>query len=82
MADVIHIAHLLPGRDSEGKIWKLLEPETARRAQEENFEALISALENEFRKVAPGLPVAEGEERAVLVGLVTDGENSCKLKTI
>ncbi len=80
MADVIHIAHLLPGRDSEGKIWKLLEPETARRAQEENFEALITALEDEFRKVAPGLPVAEGEERAVLVGLVTDGENSWQVE--
>ncbi|CAN5700207.1 GTPase HflX [soil metagenome] len=80
MADVIHIAHLLPGRDSEGKIWKLLEPETARRAQEENFESLITALEDEFRKVAPGLPVAEGEERAVLVGLVTDGENSWQVE--
>lgn len=80
MADVVHIAHLLPGRDSEGKIWKLLEPETARRAQEENFEALITALEDEFRKVAPGLPVAEGEERAVLVGLVTDGENSWQVE--
>ncbi len=80
MADVIHIAHLLPGRDSEGKIWKLLEPETARRAEKENFEALISALEDEFRKVAPGLPVAEGEERAVLVGLVTDGENSWQVE--
>ncbi len=80
MADVIHIAHLLPGRDSEGKIWKLLQPETARRAQEEDFEALITALEDEFRKVAPGLPVAEGEERAVLVGLVTDGENSWQVE--
>lgn len=80
MADVIHIAHLLPGRDSEGKIWKLLEPETARRAQEESFEALIGALEDEFRKVAPGLPVAEGEERAVLVGLVSDGENSWQVE--
>lgn len=80
MADVIHIAHLLPGRDSEGKIWKLLEPETARKAQEESFEALIGALEDEFRKVAPGLPVAEGEERAVLVGLVTDGENSWQVE--
>jgi GTPase len=80
MADVIHIAHLLPGRDSEGKIWKLLPPETSRRAQEEDFEALISALEDEFRKVAPGLPVAEGEERAVLVGLITDGENSWQVE--
>jgi GTPase len=80
MADVIHIAHLLPGRDSEGRIWKVLEPETARKAEKENFEALISALEDEFRKVAPGLPVAEGEERAVLVGLITDGENSWQVE--
>lgn len=80
MADAVSICHLLPGRDSEGKIWKILPPETVRRAQDENFEALISALEDEFRQIAPGLPVADGEERAVLVGLVTDGENSWQVE--
>lgn len=73
VADVIHIAHLMPGRDSEGKLWKLLPPLTARGAQEDNFEKMIAALEEEFRAHAPGLQVRDGEERAILVGLVCDG---------
>ncbi|HEY9712949.1 MAG TPA: hypothetical protein V6C72_05745, partial [Chroococcales cyanobacterium] len=80
MADAVHIAHLLPGRDSEGKLWKLLAPETARKAQEEDFEELISALEDEFREQAPGLQVAEGEERAILVDLITDGINAWEVE--
>src|SRR5262249_26306922 len=32
-ADAVHIAHLMPSRDGEGKLWKLLEPCTARKAQ-------------------------------------------------
>ncbi|MBX9953269.1 MAG: GTPase HflX [Candidatus Obscuribacterales bacterium] len=74
-ADVVHIAHILPGRDSEGQLWKLFPPMTARRAQEEDFEELIQALENEFRREAPGLQVAKGEERAILVGLISEGQN-------
>lgn len=80
MADVIHIAHLLPSRDSDGKIWKLLPPSTARKAQEEDFEELIEALEDEFRKLAPGLPVAKGEERAVLVGLISEGTDAWQME--
>ena len=80
MADQIHIAHLLPGRDSEGKLWKVLPAATARKTQEDDFEELITALEDEFRKLAPGLPVAEGEERAILVGLITDGANSWQVE--
>jgi GTP-binding protein HflX len=80
MADQIHIAHLLPSRDSEGKLWKVLPAETARKTQEDDFEELITALEDEFRKQAPGLPVAEGEERAILVGLITDGANSWQVE--
>ncbi len=73
MADAVHIAHLMPGRDSEGRLWKVLAPQTARRAQEDDFEEMIGALEQEFRTQAPGLPVAEGEERAVLVALISEG---------
>jgi GTPase len=71
LADAVHIAHLLPGRDAEGKLWKLMPACTARKAQEEDFTELISSLENEFRRLAPRLQVADGEERAVLVGLIT-----------
>lgn len=69
-ADVIHVAHLMPGRDSEGKLWKVLPPSTARKVQEDDFEHLISSLEDEFRKFAPRLQIQAGEERAILVGLI------------
>ena len=79
-ADAVNIAHLMPGRDSEGKLWKVLPVCTARRAQEDNFETLIGSLEDEFRKFAPGLPVAEGEERAVLVALISDGTDAWQIE--
>lgn len=80
IADVVHIAHLLPGRDAEGKLWKVMPGSTARRAQDDNFEELISALEQEFRTQAPGLAVAEGEERAYLIGLVSDGTDAWQVE--
>jgi len=70
LADVVHICHLLPGRDSQGNLWKRLPPCTVRKAQEENFSELIAALEDEFRRLAPRLQVRDGEERAVLVGMI------------
>lgn len=75
-ADVVHIAHILPGRDAEGKLFKIFPAMTARATQEEDFEELIQALEDEFRREAPGLQVANGEERAILVGLISDGNDS------
>jgi len=73
LADSVQIVHLLPGRDAQGRLWKVLPTLTARSAQEEDFQALIESLEEEFRRRLPGLPVAEGEERAILVDLITDG---------
>ncbi len=80
LADMVNIAHLLPTRDGEGKLWKVLPPMTARRAQEEEFDKMILALEDEFRRVAPGLPIAEGEERAILVGLIMDGQDAWQVE--
>jgi GTP-binding protein HflX len=80
LADAVHIAHLLPGRDSEGKLWKLLEPQTARKAQEEDFQKLIQALEDEFRRVMPKFQIKEGEERAVLVALITQGSDAWEVE--
>lgn len=71
LADSIEIIHLLPGRDSEGKLWKQMPACTVRMAQEEDFTALIEALEEEFQKQIPELPVRAGEERAILVGVIT-----------
>lgn len=79
-ADAVRIAHLMPGRDSDGKLWKLLPACTSRKAQDENFENLIGALEDEFRRVAPGLPVAEGEERAVLAALINTGTDAWQIE--
>lgn len=80
IADVVHIAHLLPGRDAEGRLWKVLPGSTARRAQDDDFEELIGSLEEEFRTRAPGLAVAEGEERAFLIGLVSDGTDAWQVE--
>ncbi|MBX9938887.1 MAG: GTPase HflX [Candidatus Obscuribacterales bacterium] len=80
LADLVQVAHLLPGRDSDGKLWKILPAQTVRGVQEDNFEELISALEEEFRTRAPELAVAEGEERAFLIGLVCDGANSWQVE--
>ncbi len=80
VADVVNIAHLLPGRDAEGKLWKVLPACTARHAQEDDFDELIGALEEEFRTRAPGLVVQEGEERAFLVGLVSDGTDAWQVE--
>ena len=75
LADSVQIVHLLPGRDSEGRLWKVLPTCTPRMAQEEDFEELMQSLENEFKSRVPGLPVADGEERAVLVDLITEGSD-------
>jgi GTP-binding protein HflX len=75
LADSVQIVHLLPGRDSEGRLWKVLPTCTARMAQDEDFEELIQSLENEFKSRVPGLPVADGEERAILVDLISEGSD-------
>lgn len=80
LADSVNIAHLLPARDGEGRLWKVMPPQTVRRVQEEEFDKLIQALEDEFRRVAPGLPIAEGEERAVLVGLIQEGQDAWQIE--
>lgn len=80
LADAVNIAHLLPARDGDGKLWKVMPPQTVRRVQEEEFDKLIQALEDEFRRVAPGLPIAEGEERAVLVGLIQEGQDAWQIE--
>lgn len=80
LADVVHIAHLMPGRDSNGRLWKMLPPQTARGAQEDDFEELIGSLEQEFSTRAPGLKVQEGEERAVLVGLISEGSDAWQVE--
>ena len=73
LADAVSVAYLTPSRDPEGKIWKILDPMTARKAQEEDFQRLIASLEDEFRRVAPKFQPGAGEERAVLVALISDG---------
>lgn len=80
LVDCVHLAHLLPERTQEGNIWKLEEPQTLRRIQEDDFNKLISSLEDEFRRRAPGLQISAGEERAVLVGLITEGMDAWQVE--
>ncbi|MGH7192887.1 MAG: GTPase HflX, partial [Candidatus Saccharimonadales bacterium] len=80
LADMVHIAHLMPSRDNDGKLWKLLPPTTARKSQDEDFQKLIQALEDEFRRVAPKFQIAEGEERAVLVAVITEGHDAWQVE--
>lgn len=79
-ADRVQFAHLLPSRDAEGNLWKLLDPTTARKSQNEDFAKLISALEDEFRRVSPRLPVAEGEERTILAALIMEGSDAWQIE--
>ncbi len=80
LADSIHIAHLLPGRDEQGMLWKVMPPQTARKTEKEDFAELIAALENEFRRLAPRLQIREGEERAILVGVIMEGTDSWQVE--
>ena len=80
MADAVHIAHLMPGRDSEGKIYKILPPQTTRSTQEDDFQNLIGSLEDEFRTNSTGSAYVEGEERAILVDLITEGANAFEIE--
>ena len=80
LADSIEITHLLPGRDSEGKLWKQMPACTVRMAQEEDFTAIIESLEEEFKKQIPELPVRAGEERAILVGVITEDLDSWQME--
>ncbi len=80
MADAVHIAHLMPGRDSEGKIYKILPPQTTRSTQEDDFQNLIGSLEDEFRVSISGTTYVEGEERAILVDLITEGANAFEIE--
>ncbi len=79
-ADAVRIAHLMPERDSEGKLWKVLPPSTIRQAQEESFEELIGALEDEFRRTAPGLQIKAGEKRAILAALISEGSDAFEVE--
>jgi GTP-binding protein HflX len=72
LADSVEIIHLLPDRDNQGNLWKQMPTCTIRLAQEEDFSIIIQSLEEEFRKQSPGLPVRAGEERAILVGVITE----------
>jgi GTP-binding protein HflX len=72
IADAVRIVHLLPGRDKDGHLWKLLPACTARVAQTENFEMLIQSLEEEFSQGTAVSASKDGEERAILVSLITD----------
>ncbi len=79
-ADSITIAHLLPSRDSEDKLWKVSPATTIRQAEREDFEQLIASLEDEFRRKAPKVQTHAGEERAILVALIAEGTDAFEIE--
>jgi GTPase len=72
LADAVRMVHLMPGRDKDGQLWKLLPACTPRSAQGESFQSMILSLEEEFSQDSAVVPTKAGEERAILVGLITE----------
>ncbi|MEW5819499.1 MAG: GTPase HflX [Cyanobacteriota bacterium] len=72
-ADIIYMAHLMPGKNNEGNNWNALEPQTLRQLNSENFEEFVLNLEEEFLKEQADLIAVTEEERAILVSLFCKG---------
>ena len=65
----LHVAHLLPtvtGAQASGQPWRLL-PSEAFHKSRLDVRALVTALEEEFERVAPAAVATEGRDRALLV---------------
>ncbi len=80
-ADRVNYVHLLPNRDLLGNLWKVSPSYTVRQCLKQNFEDLILALEEEFQNYQPNsIDQVNNNERAVLVGLITEGLNEWEVE--
>ncbi len=68
--DLLHTAHLLPGK-VDNRDWQLLDP-VHPAAQSESCSELIENIEEEFARVRPVREVDKGRDRAILIA-VTSG---------
>ena len=78
-ADSIEIAHLVPGKDEAGNLWRIIGPTTVRKASLEDFEKQLEEIEYEFSK-SDSLIISSDEERAILVSLQTQELNDFQTK--
>lgn len=69
----IWLAHLDPLPDNEGNVWRVSEAMRARKALGIDFEDWIADREREFAAHSGPLWVETGKERALLVGLGSEG---------
>lgn len=62
----LHLAHLLPPTEADQTPWQVL-PATPFHRTQIDAEALVTALESEFERVAPSSRSTTGQDRALLV---------------
>jgi GTP-binding protein HflX len=67
--DLLHSAHLIPGRVDD-RDWHLLEP-VHPAARQQSCLSLIETVEHEFSKARPIQKVAQGKDTAILISVST-----------
>lgn len=72
---MVWLATLAPTPDAEGHYWRLDEPRMLRDVLEVvDVSFLVDEIEREFARYARAIAVGTGQERAVLLGLTTEGQ--------
>ena len=66
----LHVAHLLPPRESDKEPWAVLPPVPFARSQLDVAE-MVASLEEEFERAVPSTVATRGAERALLVVVET-----------
>lgn len=72
----VHAAHLVP-TPVDGSNWAFLKPQHLGQLPT-NFQAMISALEEEFARLRPVKDVDQGRDRAILVGVTTSDRSGSR----
>jgi len=71
--ELLHTAHLLPGRIDD-RDWQVLEP-VHPAAQQQSCIELIEAVEDEFARARPIRDVDKGRDRAILISVTTGSKS-------
>ncbi len=77
LPQLVHAAHLVPVPVEEGRPWLLLAPRHPARL-EQNFRAMIAALEDEFARLRPLAEVDADRDRAILVSVTTASKKAAQ----
>jgi GTPase len=73
----LHVAHLLPPRESDKEPWAVLPPVPFARSKLDVAE-MVAALEEEFERAVPSTVATRGAERALLVVVETGNARTAK----